>query len=265
MWRGPDVIGGGPPLVLLHGFSLHAGVWAKQMEGIARRWPLVAVDLRGFGGSAKTSLKETPSIEVMADDVAETLRHLGVTKAIVCGLSMGGYVSMALARRCADLVSGLVLVDTKQEADSAERRRERERVARAVESEESMRVIQEEVAPRFTGATTKTRRPAVQEAIDKMVAGTRYQTAAWASRAMAVRQESTESLRAFEGPVLVVVGDEDAVSPPDAAREMAGGLRSGSFACLPTAGHLSPLETPSAFDACVLAWLEAKVKGQVGS
>lgn len=262
-WRGPKVIDKGPPLVLLHGFSLHAGVWVKQMEGLARRWPLIAVDLRGFGASASVHGQTSPSIDVMAGDVEETLCNLGVTRAIVCGLSMGGYVSMALARRAPGLVAGLVLVDTKQEADSAARGRERERVAQIVEVEQSVRVIQDEVAPRFTGATTKKMRPAVQDAVDELVRATPYRAAAWASRAMASRQDSAESLRAFEGPALVVVGDEDVVSPPEGARSMVAGLKDGSFACLPTAGHLSPLETPSAFDACVLAWLEARVK--VGS
>ena len=127
-----------------------------------------------------------------------------------------------------------------------------------MERERSVRVVVEEVAPAFTGATTRRRRPAAQELVDTLVAATPFEAAAWASRAMARREDSAATLRAFEAPVLVVVGDEDVVSPPAGASAMAGGLRDGSFACLPTAGHLSPVEVAPAFDACVGTFLEAR-------
>lgn len=261
--RGPDVDGERPPLVLLHGFCLNAGLWAGQLDGLGRRWPTVALDLRGFGSSVPVQDDRQPSIEVMADDVAETLRLLGRRPAIVCGLSMGGYVAMALARRAPELLAGLVLADTKQEADDEARRAERERVASTVERERSVRVVLEEVAPSFTGATTRRRRPEAQALVDTLVAATPYEAAAWASRAMAGREDSAATLRALEAPVLVVVGDEDVVSPPAGAFAMASGLRDGSFACLPTAGHLSPAEVAPAFDACVASFLEARF-GEVG-
>lgn len=256
--RGPDVDGGRPPLVLLHGFCLSAGMWAGQMDGLARRWPTVALDLRGFGCSLPVRDDRRPGIEVMADDVAETLRLLGLGPVVVCGLSMGGYVAMALARRAPELLAGLVLADTKQEADDDARREERERVASTMERERSVRVVVEEVAPAFTGATTRRRRPAAQALVDGLVAATPFEAAAWASRAMARREDSAATLGAFEAPVLVVVGDEDVVSPPADAYAMADGLREGSFACLPTAGHLSPAEVGLAFDACVETFLESR-------
>ncbi|MDA8310123.1 MAG: alpha/beta hydrolase [Actinomycetota bacterium] len=253
--RGP-VTGGGPPLVLLHGFALDARVWTNQLKGLALRWPVVALDLRGFGASASAPDRQVPSMEVMADDVAATMERLSVGPAYVAGLSMGGYVAMAMLRRRPDLVVGLVLADTRHEADDDARRRERERLAKVVEEQRSVRVIIEEVAPRFTGTTTRSRRPDVQELVDAMVASTSWRAAAWALRAMATRPPSTEALRRFDGPALVVAGAEDVISPPSLAREMAASLPRGKFVEIADAGHLSPLESGTAFDRAVLDWIE---------
>lgn len=253
--RGPEV-DGVPPLVLLHGFALDARVWSHQLDELAPRWPVVALDLRGFGASPPANGSEQPSVEAMAEDVATTLSRLSIDRALVAGLSMGGYVAMALLRRYPGLVAGLVLADTKPEADDDERRRDRERLARVVEEERSVRVIQEEVAPRFTGATTRRSRPGVQGLVDAMVASTSWEAAAWALRAMAARSPSWDVLGGFEGPALVVVGKEDVVSPPSVARTMAATLPRSSVVELAGAGHLSPLEAGTAFDRAVLAWID---------
>src|SRR5258708_7175739 len=108
-------VGQGTPLVLLHAFPLSAAMWLAQRESLAGRFRVITPDLRGFGGSVLG--KDDPSIETMADDVAQMLRSKGLERAVIGGLSMGGYVAMALCRHHPEQVLGLVLADTKAGAD----------------------------------------------------------------------------------------------------------------------------------------------------
>src|SRR4051794_32214092 len=113
-------VGQGTPLVLLHAFPLSSAMWLAQRETLAKRFRVITPDLRGFGGSVLG--EETPSIEVMAEDVAQMLRSKGLERAVIGGLSMGGYVAMALCRHHPERVLGLLLADTKAAADLEEAR-----------------------------------------------------------------------------------------------------------------------------------------------
>lgn len=246
--------GSGRPVVLLHAFPLSARMWDAQRPQLAARCCLVTPDLRGFGGSAPGD--DPPSVDAMADDVAALLDRLGLPSVVLGGLSMGGYVAMAFLRRHPERVAALVLADTKAGADPEPAVANRLRMADTLEAEASPRALLDEVAPNLVGDTTKDCRPDVVDLIDEMVRECDPAAAAWAQRAMAARPDSFDTLRAATVPTLVLVGEEDALSPPAEAEAMAAAVPGGRGEfVIKAAGHLSSLELPDVFAAVLSAFL----------
>ncbi|GAA1989848.1 alpha/beta fold hydrolase [Isoptericola halotolerans] len=234
--------GAGVPLVLLHGFPLDHRMWAAMVDELPPGPRIVAVDLPGHGHSDLGHLP--PSLDAAADLVHTTLRGQGEGHAVVVGLSMGGYVALALAERHPEFVRGLGLVDTKSTADDDEVREVRQQVAAAVTSSQNLDAVIG-MAAKLLGPTSERERrvhyPAVYEWIrSQSVAGV-----AWAQRAMAARPDRTAVLRSFTGPVAVVVGDEDRITPEEDAQHMVDAAVDATLTVVPGAAHLSALEEPA--------------------
>lgn len=244
-----DDQGSGRPLVLLHAFPLSAAMWS----GISLPCRVIAPDQRGFGRSPLGD--DAPSLGACADDVIALLDRLGLDRVVLGGLSMGGYVAMELLRRAPERVAGLLLADTKAQADDAEQREGRLRLAETVERDGTGQLA-EQVLPALLGRTSLEGRPEVVERVRAMVGAASPATVAWASRAMAARPDSFDVLRASDVPALVVVGEQDVLSPVGQAREMADALPQGRLLVVPEAGHLSAVEDPGAFSAGVTGFLE---------
>ena len=222
---GPAHDDGALPLVLLHAFPLDSRMWDAAGSLVPGPRSVYAVDLPGSPGHAE-ALPEPPSLEASADLVAAALAEAGITRAVVAGLSMGGYTALALLERHPSLVAGLALVDTKSVADPPEAKANR--LVRARRLEESGTV--DEVLPDADALIGETSRAARPEVRDQVLAWIREQVPAglaWSQRAMAARPDRTEVLHAFTGPVIVVVGDEDTTAPVAQAELMsaaAGGV-----------------------------------------
>jgi pimeloyl-ACP methyl ester carboxylesterase len=246
--------GSGRPVVLLHAFPLSAAMWLEQRNGLSDLARVVTPDLRGFGGSP-LAYGETPSLDAMADDVVGLLDRLGLDQVVLGGLSMGGYVAMAVLRRAPERVSALVLADTKATADPEAARDNRERIAAAVLEEQSPRVLLEDVLPSLVGDTTMRERPLVHGRVRALVESAPPAAVAWAQRAMAARPDSLDTLRSAAVPALVVVGDEDALAPPADAQVMVDALPSGRLVRIPRSGHLTAVETPDEFTVAVRDFL----------
>ncbi|MEW9533074.1 alpha/beta fold hydrolase [Microbispora sp. NPDC049125] len=240
--------GSGLPVVLLHAFPLSSAMWLAQREGLASVCRVVTPDLRGFGGSRLG--EEEPSIDAMADDVAQLLDQEGIERAVIGGQSMGGYVTMALCRRHPDRLLGVILADTKATADSDAARANRERIAKAV-LDDGTAILVEESLPTLIGATTKERRGMVQGRVRGLVQAAPPAAVAWAQRAMAARSDSFGTLRSLQVPALVIVGSEDELSPPSDAEAMAQAIPEAKLAVIDKAGHLSAVEQPEAFNRVV--------------
>ena len=245
--------GAGRPLVLLHAFPLSATMWLEQRDGLASECRVITPDQRGFGGSPLG--EDEPSLDTAADDVVELLDRLDLEQVVLGGLSMGGYVAMALLRRHPERVAGMILADTKANADPDAAKANRERIAAAVESDESSTVLVDEVLPALLGTTTTSSRPLISGRVRGLVQAAPAAAVAWAQRAMAARPDSFEILRAFDRPSLVIVGQEDVLSPPADAEAMAEALPRGRLVVIPEAGHLTAVETPEAFNAQVAGFL----------
>jgi pimeloyl-ACP methyl ester carboxylesterase len=241
--------GTGRPLVLLHAFPLSSAMWLEQRDALSDVCWVVTPDQRGFGGSPLGS--DEPSLDVVADDVAAVLDARGIDTAVVCGLSMGGYVAMAFARRHPDRLDALMLADTKAGADTAAAAANRERIAVAVTADPDSTVLLDDVLPTLTGETTKRDRPLVTGRVRALVQAAPPAAVAWAQRAMAGRPDSFDVLAGVRVPALVVVGAEDELSPVVDAEAMAKTLPDARLVVLPGAGHLSAVETPEAFNAAL--------------
>ncbi|NCT90681.1 alpha/beta hydrolase [Cellulomonas sp. APG4] len=250
------------PLVLLHGFPLDHRMWLDVTDLLAGDRTVYAPDLPGFGRSPSGPDvaeglgrdRAVASLEVMADGVAAALRASGVERAVVAGLSMGGYVAMALAERHPELVAGLGLIDTKPTADDDAARARRLELADTVVAEMRVDAVFG-MRTSVLGATNRVARPDLVERIERWIRDQGPYAVAWAQRAMAARPDRTEVLRAFEGPAVVVVGDEDEMVSIDVAHEMAQTLQDARLVVVPRAGHMTSNESPEPVASALTALL----------
>ena len=248
--------GTGLPVVLLHAFPLSSAMWLAQREGLAASCRVITPDLRGFGGS--TLGDDEPSVELMADDVARVLDAEGIDRAVVGGLSMGGYVTMAFCRRHPDRVLGVILASTKASPDAEPARANRERIAQAVLADDR-EVLVKEVLPALIGPTTEQRRAMVFGRVKGLVQSAPPKAVAWAQRAMAARPDSFGTLGALKAPALVLAGEEDELTPPADAEAMARTMPGGRVEVIAQAGHLTAVEQPEAFNTAVARFLSAEL------
>lgn len=234
--------GPGDPVLLLHAFPLDSRMWAEQQSALADDRRVITPDLPGFGASPLP--ESDPSLETVADSVAATLDSLGIDRVVLGGLSLGGYVAMSFLRKHPDRVSALILVDTKASADPDAAKENRERIATTVVAERSLRVVLTDVLPGLIGKKTKRRRGEVLSHITDIVREAPPESIAWMQRAMAARPESFDVLGATALPALVVVGEEDEVTPLSEAELMVKALPSAKLVTVAGAGHLSAMEVP---------------------
>jgi pimeloyl-ACP methyl ester carboxylesterase len=250
-----DDVGTGLPVVLLHGSPLSREMWAPQVSALRDAYRVITPDLRGFGDSP--GFTDTPSMDRMADDTAELLDDLKIAERVVLGgLSMGGYVAFAFARRHGRRLRGLLLADTKAEADDAEGKANRDRLI-AFTSQHTGSDVLEQMLPKLVCPETLSRRPAVIEVVQQIGAKQKPASIIQALQAMRDRPDSVPSLAAINVPTLVVVGEMDALTPPSLAETLAARIRGAKLVRIAGAGHLANLENPAAFNAAVLSFLRS--------
>ncbi len=236
-------VGSGAPLVLLHAFPLDRRMWWATASALAARRRVICPDLRGFGESP---LGAPYSIADLADDVARLMDALGLSRATVGGLSMGGYVALAFAGRHGARLEGLILADTRAAADSPEARRGRDEAIALVEAT-GVDAYLERLIPRLLS-------PGASDALraEVQTLGRQSPDAVLAGLvAMRDRPDRRGELPLIACPTLVIVGAEDALTPPAEAAAMAAAIPGARLVELPGAGHLSCLEAPGAFAAAL--------------
>lgn len=249
--------GHGPrAVVFVHGFPFDGSLWDDQLERLPRRWRLAAPDLRGFGRSEAGPDHGPLTMERFADDLALWLDHLGIERATLCGLSMGGYVAFAFWRRYRERVAALVLCSTRAGADSPEARQGRHALAERVRRD-GARVVAETMIPKLLAPGTLKTQPAVEERLRRMIEAQPAESIARATEGMALREDSTALLPTIDVPVLVVAGTEDAVAPLAEAERMRDAIPDARLVEITSAGHLPNLEQPAAFDTALTHFLEA--------
>jgi len=240
-------------LVLLHAFPLDSSMYDEVRGSLGAACDLVTPDLPGFGGRPLPDAQ--PSLDALADAVASDLDERGLDRVALGGTSMGGYTTMAFLRRYPHRVEAVVLIDTKATADADQAAAGRRAMADRLEREDSSDALLEAVYPKLVGVTTVSERPAVAARIRSLVEAAPPRSAAWAQRAMAARPDSTGTLSSTSVPALVVVGEEDQLSPPGDAETMVAALPFGVLSVVARAGHLSPLERPAEVATAIIGFL----------
>ncbi len=234
--RGPRAV------LLLHAFPLHSGMWSRQIEALGATHRVIAPDYRGLGGTGGSP--EPSTMALLAGDVRALLGHLRIERAAVVGLSMGGYLALELWRQAPGLFTGLALCDTKAGADTAEGAAGREAFARSALTQ-GLHWVAEQMVPRLLKPSPDA--AAVAEVRTLIGGGTPVGVAA-AQRGMALRPDSGPTLGTITCPALVVVGEEDGLTPPPEAERLAAGIRGARLARVQGAGHLPNIEQPAAFN-----------------
>lgn len=248
-----DEVGSGMPVVLLHGFPHNRSLWAPQTSALPEHARCIAPDLRGFGESGR----EGPfSMEQFAEDVIELLASLGIGKAVIGGLSMGGYVALALWRAKPELVRALVLADTKPGSDSPEARAKRLELM-AVAREGGAAAVANAQITGMVGATTRANNPELVDGLHQMLASAPVEGIIGALQAMMDRPDSTDLLPSIDVPTLIIVGEEDALTPVKESRAMHAAIPGSRLEILPGAGHVSNLEKPAAFNHVLSEFLSS--------
>ena len=238
---------GDPPVVLLHAFPLTAQMWEPQLEALAPSHRVIAPDLLGFGGSAVPPDRSTYSVDAWAEDVVALLSALGVERAVMVGLSMGGYVAFALLRRRPDALAGLLLADTRASADTDEIRARRNEQQDLLAGASQPVDLADRLLEPLVGPTSSRREEVLATARD-LLSVNRTEGVIGGLEALKNRPDSTGDLPRIAVPTTVVVGDQDQLSPPEVAEAMAAGIADARLVVVPDAGHLTNLENPAVFN-----------------
>ncbi|MCE9555349.1 MAG: alpha/beta hydrolase [Planctomycetes bacterium] len=246
--------GQGPPLLLVHGFPLDHTLWQNQIEPLAANYRVIAPDLRGIGQSSAVSAAPL-TMAAFADDLANLLDAIEVREPIhYCGLSMGGYIAWEFWRRHPQRLRSLILCDTKAAADTPETAATREQWAVDV-LRSGTTVVEQAILPKLMAPATYQQQPAVGEQVRRMLLDTRPETFAAGQRGMALRIDMRPYLGEIRLPTLLIVGSEDAISPPQEMHAMAEAIAGSRLITIPKVGHLTSLEAPDEFTAAVLEFL----------
>jgi 3-oxoadipate enol-lactonase len=231
-------------------------MWEPQLALAGHGWRVLAPHYRGMDGG----IQDPPaaSIDDYAGDVIDLLDSLHIEDAVIGGLSLGGYVAFALLRHAPRYVRGLVLADTRSQADPPEAAEGRMRLLSAVQAN-GPSAAADEMGPRLLGATTRAERPDVVERVRTLILSNPAAAITGAITAIMTRLDSTPLLASIHCPTLILVGDEDSLTPPAMSREMQRGVAGSELVVVPKAGHLSSLEQPSAFNAALARFLEHRL------
>lgn len=250
----------GPPLLLVHGFPVDGAMWRGQLDGLGTQARVVAVDLPGFGhtpplseGDATPVAATVATMDQYADNVIAVADALGFTRFVLAGLSMGGYVALAVARRYGARLAGLALCDTRADADTPAARQQRLADADRVLAggHQGHRFLIAPSLQRLVSPSTPTKRPEVIAHLTSMMERATPAGVAAALRGMAERRDARADLRQIAVPALVVVGADDVITPPEAARQLAAAIPGAELAVISEAGHMAPLEAPDAVNTAL--------------
>ncbi|MEK6333997.1 MAG: alpha/beta hydrolase [Acidobacteriota bacterium] len=248
-----DDFGQGPVVVLLHGYPFDRSMWREQTEVLrANGFRVIAPDLPGLGDKVPAQVSTMPE---MARHVARLMDDLNVDQAIICGLSMGGYVAFDFAHLFPQRLRGLVLAGTRAPADNEQERKGREQQVEKMLAE-GMAGIAEATLPKLLAPRTLTEKPDVVDRVRQMIVKSDPKGAAAAQRGMAARRDYTSDLSAIEVPTLIIVGRQDPIRPVTDAEFMHEQIRDSRLEIIEDAAHMTNMEQPETFNKALQKFLE---------
>ena len=227
-------------LLLVHAFPVDAGMWDDQISELGGDAHVLAPSLPGFGGTP--SVGDVLTMDAAADFLAGELDRTGAEKAVVCGVSMGGYIAFSLWRRHRDRIAGLVLADTRAEPDDNAGKEKRRAVAEKARTEGS-EAIADAPPPLLSEGADEV----LWDRVKQMIRRQPGESIAAAALGMAERPDSGPILGEIDVPTTVIVGGADTLTPPEMSETLAKGISGSDLIVLEGAGHLSNLEDPEGF------------------
>ena len=250
---GYDDIGTGLPVLFAHAFPLNRTMWAPQVSALVERCRCICPDFRGFG---ETAAQEPYTMAQYADDLAALLDQLRIDQVVLVGCSMGGYVAFAFWSRHPARVRALVLADTRPGADTDEGRGLRRQLIKLARAEGATAVANLQVA-KLVGKTTREKQPDTFDGVHRVMAQAKPDAIVGALEAMMSRPDSTPLLATITVPTLIVVGEEDVLTPVAESRAMHSQIPGSRLEIVASAGHLANMERPAAFNHVLTEFLGA--------
>ena len=244
--------GTGLPIIFLHAFPLNRTMWAEQEHPLSSQFRVITIDLRGHGESDAPLWRYT--LDQAADDVIGLLDHLSIRQAVFVGLSMGGYILFALYRKYAERVKGLVLADTRAQADTAEGKEARFQMAQTA-YKKGPSAIADIMIPKLLSPASVQTKPELVRRVRRMIEGNQISGIAGDLMAMAERPDSVTLLKHITCPTQIIVGELDLPTPPADAKLMTDWIPNAHLVIIPEAAHLSNLEQPSPFNETVRSFV----------
>jgi pimeloyl-ACP methyl ester carboxylesterase len=245
------------PVVFIHGFPYDHSMWQFQIEALKDEYYCVAYDVRGLGESYVGDGQYT--LEFLVDDLFAIINELKLNKPVVCGLSMGGYIALRAIERDQNKFSGIILCDTKSEADDNAGKLKRTENINLINTEGLIKFTDQFVINTFAEET-----PHEQEILFLTVLHKTHKQDPIGVKgciiAIMSRTDTTPFLPKIKIPTLVLVGSFDKLTPPPVMRVMADKINGSEFGVIPHAGHMSPLENPEAVNDLIKGFLKRRIK-----
>ncbi len=262
-WVEHDDVGTGPTIVFVHAFPLSREMWRPQIERFGTEFRVVAPDLPGFGGSS--GFVAEPSVDLMADDLAALLDALGILGSVtLAGLSMGGYVALAFARRHPHRLRALILANTRAEPDDETAKANRNRLIEQARGQTAGEIF-EPLLPRMLSPTTLSHRPEVVDELRRIAAQQSTEGIIAASQALRDRPDARPQLGQISVPTLVISGADDVITPPSVLQTLAQAIPTARLEMIQNAGHLANLEQPEDFNNRIQNFLRSLQPAPISS
>jgi pimeloyl-ACP methyl ester carboxylesterase len=246
--------GSGPALVLLHAFPQDHAMYEGQLADLSKDFRVICPDLPGFG---QTPWDRPFDVTWQAEQLHALLKEIGAIPCVIGGCSMGGYITFAFEQEYPREAKGLIFIDTKAEGDGPEQRHNRDRLIEMIDRH-GPAAVAEAMAPKMLSDLSKERHPDLDGRIRAVMLHTPPTTLKNGLAALRDRPDRIDFLPSVASPALVIVGQDDQVTPPSNAEQIASGIRHATLHVIPGAAHLSPLEDPAAVNAAIRDFMKSK-------
>jgi len=246
-----------PTIIFIHGFPFNKSMWEPQMEALKQNYRVIAYDIRGHGDSDAGN--ENYSIDLFSNDLLFFMDALDIEKPILCGLSMGGYIALNAIGKFPEHFAGLVLSDTQCLSDTPDTREKRMKAIEIINTNGVEKYAEESLKNLFAPQSFTTKKKEISD-IRNMILQTSKQSLSYTLFALSERKGTCSKLQDIEVPVLILVGKEDKITPPIAAKMMHEKIQGSLLKIIEDAGHVANLENPSEFNDQVNRFMGQFVK-----